>query len=132
MKPNQDISKTSTNSAAPPLTLIAKPAIFNGYMNGYRQPVALLKVRFNPTLSPNSFHHLAQALQYYFPKHGFNKKFQSSMECIHSFIESISFLQKESGLPIFEEGEIKQNLSQKNEFVIWVPLLFEVCFHPVL
>ncbi len=115
---------------AEPLALTMQPDIFYGYMAGFRQPVALLNMRVHD-LSSKQLHTLEKALHYYFSDYHIASSLQSLRDVIESFSKVICNLQQAGGLPIFEKPVIEKSSSKKNEFSLWIPFLFPICFHPV-
>ena len=112
------------------LTLANEPIIFNGYMNGYRQPVAVINLRVQ-IVDLQQLAQLQQALNYYLQPYHFNCTLQTTAEVANCFATAIYILQKKCGLPIFEKVQIEENPNRKNEFIIWMPILFGICFHPI-
>lgn len=111
------------------VALLTEPRLYDGYMNGNRQPSALITLQFS-AVSALQRQHLQEAYNYYFAKYTAKTMLQSVDDVVASFVESVCLLQKQGGLPVFEETHINKN--NDHEFTIWVPMLFSVCFHPVL
>lgn len=108
------------------VVLISKPHLYNGYMNGYRQPVGLIRLRIGP-VNALQMQHLQLALTYYFPAAA--SKFSTiplADEIALFFGDAMHALQKMAGLPIFDDIHIEK--SQK-EVYLWVPTLYEECLH---
>ncbi len=122
-------SNVKTISDPPPQSLLAmtaEPRVYHGYMNGYRQPAAFIKLEIKQ-LDAAQLECLRQAVAHYFSRFPLNTRIQSMDEVIACFGEALCALQKAGGIPVFETVQIDKISS--NQFTLWVPMLFGGCFH---
>jgi len=120
------------NNALTQLTLVEKPKVYLGYMNGFRQPVAavLLKVA---SFNLEKMQILQNTLNGYFDEYGFKcDAILSNQDYISCFGELICFIQKTAGYTIFETKQIEIVSEELAIFKLWVPCLHEEAFHQIM
>lgn len=126
------VSSSNYSSASPVptfLSLLERPKIYTGHMNGYHQPVARIKIQA-ASFSLLKIQFLQQALHDYFDR--FSADFntiQTELELITCLGQGIWIIQKAAGLPIFEPVKVDVISKEENIFNLWIPVLHEDCFH---
>ncbi len=108
-------------------TLIEKPHFYQGYMNGYRQPVVMLKIQTTPHRLDLA--QMKQALTYYF-KTDFNVS--CTQELCYLLGEAVCALQRAAGFPILQDIEVQALNAHEGVFAIWIPTLIEDVFHQAM
>jgi len=109
------------------LSLLERPKIYTGYMNGYRQPVARMKIKIS-SFNLLQTELLQQALREYFGSTQFNI-IQTELELVRGLGQGICAIQKAAKLPIFEPVQIDVISREENIFNLWIPFFLEDCFH---
>lgn len=124
---NYTIAAESTSIA-----LLDAPRFYDGYMNGFNQPVVLVKLQvlaFNPTQMQT----FQESLNYLFAEHDIKfAAIESERDLIASFGESICALQKAIGLPIYQPIKVEEFSTEDKRFVLWIPSLMEDYFHQIM
>lgn len=114
------------------LSLLERPKIYTGYINGYRQPVANIKIQIACfTLLQTQV--LRKALHDYFSEYSveFNS-LQSEQDLVACLGQGILAIQKAANFPLFESIKIDVFSTEENIFNLWIPALHEDCFHQAM
>ncbi len=123
----QAVATEFSTPQAPLFTLLEKPHVFNGFINGYRQPVGLIKLQVI-SLNTLQIQHLQKALTYYFGKNVSDLK-DDLIACLGA---GVCALQKAAGIPLFQSIQIDRLSEEDNVYSLWIPTLHEECFHQAM
>lgn len=111
------------------MSLLERPRVFHGYMNGYNQPVALIKLKVL-TFDVNKMQQLKYALDHYFAEYQINFNLQTERDLVEALGIGVCVLQNAAGLTIVQKPQV--DVLSENEFLVWIPFLHEHCFHHVM
>lgn len=117
----------SSTLQAPLLTLLENPRVYHGYINGFRQPVGLVKLQVVPH-HPLQIQPLQKALAYYFADAVSDLK-DELITCLGA---GVFALQKIAGIPLFQPIQIDCLSKEDHIYALWIPTLHEECFHQAM
>lgn len=119
-------SVISSISSTNLLELTALPYCMEGYIQGSKQPLALVKLRIS-LVDNQSLDSLKMRLDYFF---SVRSALQNTDDLAHCFGEALCILQKRAGFPVFESFQI-QAISAR-EFFLYVPCVESIIFIPLV
>ena len=112
------------------LSLHSAPLMFNGYVKGYRQPVARVALHVS-SFQSDQITYLLKALQQDFPDYHYNLNCEASLEKIVICLgELLVCMQKKAGHPIFDNLYVE--IIEPSIFYLWVPMLNGSCLQQAL
>jgi len=132
LETNQSYKNIPSNNAKTLLTLIAKPQLYKGFVNGFRQSVATLNLQiksFNLSQMPS----FQKALNDYFEDYEMTfKEIQCELDLVQCLGEVVAAMQKAANYPIFEAIHVDELSYDDARYQLWIPYLHEECFHQAM
>lgn len=114
------------------LGLLERPRFFRGYINGYKQPAALIKFQVM-NFDSAQMHHLYQSLNNFFAEYQIQfDQINSAQDLVLSTAKMIDALHRLGNIPCFSESKIEKMSADDNIFYVWVPGLYEHWFHQIM
>lgn len=105
--------------------LLKAPTFFRGYVQGYRQPTALITLCVSP-FDSTPLTTIQTAFNCYFNYSlDLSLKLNSAEYMAHAFGWGLCLLQEKAGFPIFDSPKVQRSAIKDNEFQLIIPIMEE-------